>query len=103
MYAAGHGTKPWRAPRGGGFRPVRRLLAAVAAVLFLGLGLALAARGNSDTGYTTFVVQPGDTLWSIASERYPGDDVRSRVQDIEQANALPGPAIKVGQTLKLPN
>ena len=48
------------------------------------------------------VVQPGDTLWSIASERYPSDDVRARVQDIEQANGLHGPTIEVGQTLKLP-
>jgi len=86
MYAAGIGVKPWRAARAGGSRPVRRLLAAVAAVFALSLGLA----------------EPGDTLWSIASERYPADDVRVRVDDIEQANGLQGPTIKVGQTLRLP-
>ena len=87
MYAAGYGIKPWRAPRAGGYSPARRLLAAVAAV----------------PAYTTVVVQSGDTLWSIASEHYPEDDVRVRVDDIEQANGLAGPTIEVGQTLRLPS
>ena len=77
-------------------------MAAVAAVACLSLGFALGARGSGPAHYTTVVVQPGDTLWSIASEHYPGDDVRTRVDDIEQANGLPGPAIEVGRTLKLP-
>jgi nucleoid-associated protein YgaU len=103
MYAAGHGLQPWRAPRAGGYRSVRRLLAAVAAVSLFGIGLALGAHGSTSPGYTTIVVQPGDTLWSIASTRYPADDVRVRVDDIEQANGLAGPTIQVGQTLRLPS
>ena len=102
MYATGHGIRPWRAPRAGGFRSARRLLAAVAAVGLLGVGFALGARGGAPAHYTTVVVQPGDTLWSIASQHYPGDDVRVRVDDIEQANGLQGPAIEVGQALRLP-
>lgn len=81
---------------------MRRLLAAVAAVLLLGAGFALGARGSNEPGYTTVVVQPGDTLWSIAAEHYPSDDVRARVQGIEEANGLHGPTIEVGQTLRLP-
>jgi nucleoid-associated protein YgaU len=102
MYAVGHGIRPWRAPRASSYSSVRRLLAAVAAVCIFSLGFALAARGGAEPGYTTVVVQPGDTLWSIATEHYPGDDVRVRVDDIEQANGLDGPTIGVGQTLKLP-
>ena len=103
MYATGYGIKPWRADRAGGYSSVvRRLLAAVAAVCLFSLGFALAARGGAEPGYTTVVVQPGDTLWSIASEHYPDDDVRVRVDDIEQANGLDGPTIEVGQSLKLP-
>jgi hypothetical protein len=103
MYAAGHGIQPWRAARAGGVSSgARRLLAAVAAVACLSLGFALGARGDGPVRYTTVVVQPGDTLWSIAAQRYPGDDVRIRVQDIEQANGLAGPNIEVGRTLKLP-
>ena len=81
---------------------VRRLLAAVAAVACVSVGFALGARGSAPVHYTTVVVQPGDTLWSIAAAKYPGDDVRIHVQDIEQANGLAGPTIGVGQTLKLP-
>src|SRR5947209_14282080 len=102
MSAAGHELKPWRAPRAGGYSSVRRLLAAVAAVSLFGIGLALGAHGSTSAGYTTVVVQPGDTLWSIAAEHYPADDVRVRVDDIEQANSLPGPVIQVGQRLRLP-
>lgn len=112
MYAAGYGIRPWRAPRAGGIRSGRRLagraqgarraLAAVAAVGLISAGFALGARGSTETRYTTVVVQPGDTLWSIASEHYPGDDVRVRVLDIEAANGLAGPTIEVGQDLKLP-
>jgi nucleoid-associated protein YgaU len=102
MYAAGYGIKPWRAPRAGGILSVRRLLAAVAAVSLLGLGFALGAHGGAPTPDTRIVVQPGDTLWTIAEEHYPGDDVRARVQDIEAANGLAGPRIEVGQSLKLP-
>ena len=81
---------------------MRRLLAAVAAVSLFGVGLALGAHGSTSAGYTMVVVQAGDTLWSIAVEHYPADDVRVRVDDIEQANGLARPTIQVGQTLRLP-
>ncbi len=101
MYAAGSGIEPWRATRAGGPRQLRRAAVGLGVFLLFGLGLAVAAR--FDTGpVTTVVVQPGDTLWSIAAEHYPSDDVRARVQDIEDANGLRGPQIEVGQTLKLP-
>ncbi|HKB18934.1 MAG TPA: LysM peptidoglycan-binding domain-containing protein [Candidatus Dormibacteraeota bacterium] len=102
MYAVGHGIKPWRAPRAGGPRAVRRAIVVAGAVIAISLGLAVAAHGGSAPAYTTVVVQPGDTLWGIAAEHYPADDVRIRVQDIEHANGLPGPSIAVGQTLRLP-
>ena len=101
MYAAGYGIKPWRASRAGGARQLRRWV--VAGVSVLGAAIVLAAAAHGDTRpATTVVVQPGDTLWSIAAEHYPADDVRVRVQDIELANGLQGPQIEAGQTLKLP-
>ena len=103
MYAAGYGIEPWRATRTGGFRQVRRAALVLGAVVMFSLGLAVAARGGPPPAETTVVVQPGDTLWSIASEHYPADDVRVRVDDIEQANGLAGPTIQVGQTLRLPS
>ena len=47
-------------------------------------------------------MQPGDTLWSIAAQRYPSDDVRARVDGIERANSLQSPVIEAGEILKLP-
>ncbi len=102
MYAAGYGIKPWRATRTGGYRQVRRVALVLGALILGSLGLAVAARGGAPAADTTVVVQQGDTLWSIASAHYPADDVRARVDDIEQANGLRGPTIQVGQRLRLP-
>jgi LysM repeat protein len=66
------------------------------------LALALVVHGGTPAVYTEVVVQPGDTLWSIASEHYPSDDVRIRVDDIERLNGLQNPHIEAGQTLRLP-
>jgi nucleoid-associated protein YgaU len=101
MYAAGYGIKPWRATRAGGALHLRRWAVAGGAAALAGLLLAAAAHGDTRPA-TRVAVQPGDTLWSIAAEHYPADDVRVRVQDIEAANGLRGPQIEAGQTLKLP-
>ena len=102
MYAAGYGIKPWRADRAGGVHFGWRAALAVLVVAVASLGMAVAAHSSAPRSYATVVVQPGDTLWSIAAARYPGDDVRARVQDIEQANGLSGPQIESGETLRLP-
>lgn len=103
MYAAGHGVNQLRASRAGGYVARARRAALVAAALFLaGAGFAVVAHGSPPHAQTSVVVQPGDTLWSIAAEHYPADDVRVRVDDIERANGLHGPTIEAGQTLVLP-
>ena len=103
MYAAGYGITKLRATRACGFASRARRVAMVAAgLLLVGAGLAVVAHGSSSPNETTVVVEPGDTLWSIAAERYPSDDVRDRVDDIERANRLRSPVIEVGQTLVLP-
>ena len=105
MYAAGQAINVGRAPRRQGFRlgGAKRTLAVLGAVAAANLALALAVHGGSPAVYTEVVVQPGDTLWSIASEHYPRDDVRARVEDIERANGLQSPFIQVGETVKLPS
>jgi LysM repeat protein len=106
MYETGYGIRPLRSTRR--IRPVGRLAAVVLLALSVSIGLAVAAHGSSaGTGLpsaeeTTVVVQPGDTLWSIASQRYPSDDVRARVEDIKRANGLHSPVIEAGETLHLP-
>jgi nucleoid-associated protein YgaU len=49
----------------------------------------------------SYVVRPGDTLWSIAAARYPGDP-RDGIWRIERTNDLAGAAISPGETLVLP-
>ena len=73
------------------------------AVITLSLGLARVAEGGAPSGYEAVSIQPGDTLWTIASDRYPGADVRSKVWQIEQANHLDGVSLHPGQTIRVPS
>lgn len=50
----------------------------------------------------TFVVQPGDTLWSVARQLRPDADPRATILEIEQANGLVDSALRPGQRLVLP-
>jgi nucleoid-associated protein YgaU len=100
MYAAGYATHPMRSSRR--IRPAGRWAAVVLVACCVSAGLAVVAHGGSGAQDATVVVQPGDTLWSIAAQRYPSDDVRARVDEIERLNALSGPLIEVGETLRLP-
>jgi hypothetical protein len=88
----------------------RRLIAALvlASVLWLA-GWVLGSLGGSPlaaseparpvTGHT-YVVQPGDTLWSVATRLGRGGDIRRTVQELADANG--GSAIVVGQQLVVP-
>jgi LysM repeat protein len=100
MYAAGYGIRPLRSTRR--IRPAGRVVAVLLLALSVSLGLAVVAHGGTPAQDTTVVVQPGDTLWSIAAQRYPNDDVRARVGDIERANRLQSPVIDAGEILHLP-
>jgi hypothetical protein len=53
-------------------------------------------------GLHTVVVQPGQTLWSIAAAAEPTADPRTVVQEIMSANALTGATITAGQLLWVP-
>lgn len=100
MYAAGYGIRPLRSARR--IRPVGRLAAVMLLALSVSVGLAVVAHGGTAAQDSTMVVQPGDTLWSIAAQRYPSDDVRARVDEIEQVNSLRSPSIEAGEILHLP-
>jgi LysM domain len=98
------------APARRGLRRSRRSLrrdpllagtAILCAVLFL-LLLARAAYGGTSFAGERIQVQPGQTLWSIAADHYPGDDVRARVDEIIGTNHLRGGGIYAGETLMLP-
>ena len=103
MYAAGYDARPLRfSRRPNSARHVGRWVIVLAACSLATVGLAKVAYGGSTPADATVVVQPGDTLWSIATAHYPADDVRARVDDIERLNGLQSPLIEVGETLHLP-
>ncbi len=78
---------------------VRILLIALVATF---LGWSLLTRASDATGPTRlYVVQPGDTLWSIASSSYGGDP-REGVWKLQRRNDLTGTTITPGERLVLP-
>ena len=75
----------------------------LAATLGLGLVAATGALANDKPEPTPVVtVQPGQTLWSIASEVSDGGDVRSTMAHLETINHLDSAGLQVGQTLRVP-
>lgn len=69
------------------------------AVLFLWALFANDSSASKPAG--RYTVRAGDTLWSIAVERYGGDP-REGIWRIEQANSLTSGSLAVGQALLLP-
>ncbi|GAX91770.1 LysM peptidoglycan-binding domain-containing protein [Effusibacillus lacus] len=47
------------------------------------------------------VVQPGDTLWSIAKTHYPGKDVHEAIHHIKKSNGLSSAKLQIGTELRL--
>jgi Tfp pilus assembly protein FimV len=89
----------------------RRRVGAVAFVVALVVSVgSLAEQGLADrgagpaagsaVGRTAYVVQPGDTLWSIAERLYPSADVAQVVDALVTVNG--GARIQAGQTLIMP-
>jgi hypothetical protein len=85
-------------------------LCAVAAAVLLGFAAASAAQA-SDHGappptaghsMARIVVQPGQTLWSIAVQADPQADPRLVVQQIMAANSLRSTSVGAGQHLLVP-
>lgn len=74
------------------------------AVLLLAVSLivGVAARPSGSAGKPTrYIVQPTDTLWSIASAHYAGDP-REGIWKLQQRNHLHGTTLVPGQRLVLP-
>jgi len=66
------------------------------------LAVGFAARGSSGAGPKhTYVVRPGDTLWSVAEHTYSGDP-RQGVWELQHRNHLAGATIVPGEKLVVP-
>jgi len=86
------------------------VLAAIALVLLVGTGHVVANRGGAPASTpavrpansTVYVVQAGDTLWSIAERYLPRHDQFATIAEIRQLNGLSDYTIHPGQHLVLP-
>ena len=106
---AGHGLAARRTPAR--LRLTRRArVLGVTLALMLGVAIGswlgpLVAGSDGDlrlAGAQSVVVQPGDTLWSIAGEVAGSSDVRVVVDRIQEINGLSGTVLLPGQVLELP-
>lgn len=70
-------------------------------VLAVGLALAVPRPSSGARGEQRYVVQPGDTLWELAVQRFGGDP-RKGVWEIRERNGLAGAALEPGMVLYLP-
>ena len=71
-------------------------------VCIAALAVGFAARGSSGAGpKRTYVVRPGDTLWSVAQRTYSGDP-RQGVWELQHRNHLASATIVPGQKLVVP-
>jgi len=71
-------------------------------LLIAALAVGLAARPSGSAGKPVrYVVQPTDTLWSIAAKHYPGDP-REGIWELQERNHLAGTTLVPGQRLTLP-
>lgn len=109
----------WPAARGVDYSVGLILLVALLPIVaVLGIGLVPGAGGDdggavpiasasslsspaADGELRVVVVQPGDTLWSIAGELAPGEDPRHLVSVLGEANG--GDQLQVGQRLVVPD
>jgi LysM repeat protein len=71
-------------------------------VMVIAFAVGLAARPSGSAGPpVSYVVQPTDTLWTIAAKHYAGDP-REGIWKLEQRNHLDGTTLVPGQRLTLP-
>lgn len=80
----------------------------LAVAVFMGAlagGEALASRSASAPAgeFTTVLVEPGDSLWSIALEVAPSADPRDVVDEIVRLNALGSSTVTAGQRIAIPS
>jgi LysM repeat protein len=80
----------------------RARAALIGAVLVVGLPAASRAVGDPPARTATYVVRPGDTLWSIAVRVSPGSDPRGVVDQLAGANGVDASHLVPGQELSLP-
>jgi LysM repeat protein len=87
-----------------------RVVLALLALVVMGVALVSWQAGEASADgpvgaleVVRHVVQPGETLWGIASEiAAPGEDVRDVVLELQDLNELPSAGLMAGQSIVVP-
>ncbi|HEY8739136.1 MAG TPA: LysM peptidoglycan-binding domain-containing protein [Candidatus Dormibacteraeota bacterium] len=61
-----------------------------------------AAYGGARTGTEQVTVQPGQSVWGIAADRYPNGDIRGMVAQIVLINHLGDAPVYAGEKIRVP-
>lgn len=110
-FAPTRSSRPARTSSRSSVRLTRRgrvvvLMASLALVLLAGFFLGSVAVGTNEAGQAPateiVMVEPGQSLWSIASDLTDSGDVRTTMREIERLNALDTVALSAGQKLRVP-
>ena len=89
----------------------RRIGVAVAAVVFAVVGMGVSSTrfadagqarptGETPVGASVVIVQPGDTLWSLARDVQPDGDIRPLVAQLSRAHG--GSSLRSGERIAVP-
>jgi LysM repeat protein len=82
------------------------LLAALLTIAVLAVALGPSTTATGEAGdpvpTRTVTVQPGDTLWELATEANPNGDLRQTVDDIMRLNSLPTAHLPMGSEIAVP-
>jgi nucleoid-associated protein YgaU len=79
----------------------RLIYLGVALALLLTVALGAARPSGGATPEARYVVKPGDTLWTIAEQRYGGDP-REGIWKLREANRLSDSSLQPGEVLLVP-
>lgn len=74
----------------------------VSVASFAGAAAQASDVATSSQQFHYVVVQPGETLWGVATELDPGSDPRDLVAEIVRLNQLEGSGVQAGQPLAVP-
>lgn len=71
-------------------------------VVLIGFNVFWSNEAYGSGGDKLVIVQPGDTLWSIASKNYKGENTQEAIYNIKKANGLKSSNLQIGTELRLP-
>jgi hypothetical protein len=92
---------PVRLTRRGRLVVVLAVLVVLVAGLSLGMSSQAAGRGQHRAP-ATVTVQPGESLWQVATRVAPDADPRLVIDQLQKINRLPSASVAAGQQLVVP-